>query len=353
MIFITDRNDSKSDIQRKFAFAVNFDVLPFDEDYSGAIVPTVIIADLNMDSEVKIKQIKEKLKSLRAKDTDVFFILRKDTNREIHQAISLGAKGYFPSIASPEKIRSVTECPRPRKRETDVPVPDLAGGIDTIGYTLQLVDEAVKAAASIEQKAISDAAKMLRQLHDNNTIESLLQHILQFHNPTFRHSLLVSGFSAALAARAGCCDEECQIITEAALVHDIGKSLIPLWILDKPGALTAEEREIVNGHPVFGYDYLKRRGALSGAILAIVRSHHELLDGSGYPDRLSGDQISRRLRIVTICDIYAALIEPRSYKKPHPPMLAFAMLRGMIGKLDQDLLATFREIVAEYDGSLH
>jgi putative nucleotidyltransferase with HDIG domain len=191
----------------------------------------------------------------------------------------------------------------------------------------------------------------LLQASHNNGIESLLSYILNFHNATFRHSLLVSGLTAKLCLHAGCPKEICQLATEGALVHDIGKSLIPLSILDKPGSLTPQERDLIMQHPVFGYDYLKQRGALSDEVMVIVRSHHELLDGTGYPDRLSGSEISRVLRIVTICDIYAALIEPRSYKKPHPPMLAFAILRGMIGKLDDGLLNIFREIVIEHTGS--
>ena len=88
-----------------------------------------------------------------------------------------------------------------------------------------------------------------------------------------------------------------------------------------------------------------RQGGFDPQLLDIVRHHHEYIDGSGYPDALSGERVTALSRLVTICDIYAALIERRSYKAPMPPRDALATLAAMGGKIDAGLLRAFRELV--------
>ncbi len=86
---------------------------------------------------------------------------------------------------------------------------------------------------------------------------------------------------------------------------------------------------------------------INPVVLDVVRHHHECLDGTGYPDRLQGRQISGYVRIVAICDIYAALIARRPYKAPMPPQQALAVLAGLGVKLDRDLLKGFEAVVAD------
>ena len=95
----------------------------------------------------------------------------------------------------------------------------------------------------------------------------------------------------------------------AATLHDIGKARIPLAILDKPARLDPGEEEIMRSHPVIGYELLKGLAGITPEILDGVRHHHEYLDGSGYPDGLTAPKISDLVRLLTISDIFAALIE--------------------------------------------
>jgi len=115
----------------------------------------------------------------------------------------------------------------------------------------------------------------------------------------------------------------------AALLHDVGKAVIPRHILDKPGKLSPEEFEAVKLHPAAGFDYLSKHGGVSPLVLDAVRHHHEALDGSGYPDKLRGEQISPLTRILTVCDIFAALVEARPYKQTRSPQEAISMLVDM------------------------
>jgi len=97
-------------------------------------------------------------------------------------------------------------------------------------------------------------------------------------------------------------------------------------------------------HPVIGYDILKAQPEFSEEILDGVRHHHEYLDGSGYPDGLTASQISDLVRLLTISDIYAALIEARPYRAPMTGPAAYKILEGMEGKLEGSLVRAFRKV---------
>ncbi|HUG60425.1 MAG TPA: HD domain-containing phosphohydrolase, partial [Methylomirabilota bacterium] len=168
------------------------------------------------------------------------------------------------------------------------------------------------------------------------------------HRGTYQHSLLVSGLASRFGALLGLPTSERQVLTGAALIHDIGKIRIPTELLDKIGALTDAEFAIVRKHPSIGAAYLAGAG-LDPRIVSAVRHHHEMLDGSGYPDGLVGAEIPSIVRLVTICDIFGALVEQRSYKLPAPAVVAYATLEAMTaqGKLDAALVAAFRTTAAE------
>ena len=156
------------------------------------------------------------------------------------------------------------------------------------------------------------------------------------HAGTFQHCLLVTGAVVAYVNHADVSPEARTELALSALLHDIGKAEIPNAILDKPSALTPAEFAIVQRHPRIGADYLRQHTGLSASIIEPVLHHHEFLDGSGYPDRLKGAEISPATRIMTVCDIYGALVEARAYKSANTPAEALYVLIGMAqkGKVD-------------------
>jgi HD-GYP domain-containing protein (c-di-GMP phosphodiesterase class II) len=142
----------------------------------------------------------------------------------------------------------------------------------------------------------------------------------------------------------GFTDADIKRLGMAATLHDIGKAHIPLAILDKPGRLDPGEEAIMRRHPAIGYELLKDIEGIGPDILDGVRHHHEYLDGSGYPDGLTAPEISDLVRLLTISDIFAALIEVRPYR---PPLLredAYKILCGMDGKLERSLVKAFRNV---------
>ena len=116
-----------------------------------------------------------------------------------------------------------------------------------------------------------------------------------------------------------------------ALLHDIGKVKIPKEIINKPGALTAEEREIINTHTIEGEQMLEKIGGLLGDVGHLVRSCHERWDGGGYPDGLAGEDTPLIARIVCACDAFSAMTTNRSYRKAMSPAEALEELRRSAG----------------------
>jgi putative nucleotidyltransferase with HDIG domain len=173
---------------------------------------------------------------------------------------------------------------------------------------------------------------------------SWLETVRRHHEGTYQHCLLVTGVAVDFGLSLGLTKPDLERLTSAALFHDIGKAKIPLAILDKPGHLDTRERALIETHPVAGYDILKQNGAISPEILDAVRHHHEYLDGSGYPDALCAASISDIVRILTISDIFSALIERRSYSPTMSRETAYEIIRNMEGKLEGPLVAEFKGV---------
>lgn len=132
---------------------------------------------------------------------------------------------------------------------------------------------------------------------------------------TFQHSLAVSILMGKLGDALDLDVETVELLIVAGLLHDVGKLTIATGILQKQGALTASERSTIKSHPRRGHQILKTHPAIPEAVLDICLHHHEALDGSGYPSRLAGSEISQLVRIATVCDVFDALTSVRPYKQ--------------------------------------
>ncbi|WP_336489245.1 HD-GYP domain-containing protein [Methylobacterium nigriterrae] len=177
-------------------------------------------------------------------------------------------------------------------------------------------------------------------------IRAWLDVIWKHDAQVYQHTLSVSGYAAAFGDEIGLSRDDHLRLTKAALLHDIGKSKIPAAILNKPGPLTPDETALMRDHARLGADLLLAQGGFAPEIIAVVRHHHEKLDGSGYPDGLAGVQISDLVRIVTICDIFSALTERRAYRAPLSVTEAVTVMTGMRGQLDRTLMHAFAPIIA-------
>ncbi|REK74365.1 HD-GYP domain-containing protein [Paenibacillus paeoniae] len=131
---------------------------------------------------------------------------------------------------------------------------------------------------------------------------------------TAGHNYRVALYALKLGEEMGLSSSQLRAIAQGGIVHDIGKLYIPDGILNKPGKLSEEERSVIESHPVSGYNVCKRLGFMVEE-LSVIRSHHEKWNGSGYPDRLSGEEIPLVARITAVADVYDALTSSRSYRQ--------------------------------------
>jgi len=135
-----------------------------------------------------------------------------------------------------------------------------------------------------------------------------------FDEETNGHQKRTAELSGGIGARLLLEGPRLRTLVTAALLHDVGKLFVPKGLLIRPGPLTAEERKLVRDHSSKGEIWLRQRG-VPGEVAAIVRWHHERWDGSGYPDRLSGEQIPLESRILAVADAVDAMVSLRPY---HP-----------------------------------
>jgi putative two-component system response regulator len=165
---------------------------------------------------------------------------------------------------------------------------------------------------------------------------------------TAGHSGRVADHADRIAQRLGLDPPSRTDMRRGALFHDLGKIVVPDAILHKPGKLTDEERRIIEEHPVVGRELLSPMRTMRKT-LPIVYSHHERLDGSGYPEGIAGDGIPITVRIVTVCDAFDALTHDRSYRNALSVETAFEVLEEGVRKgwWEGHAVAALRAVIAE------
>lgn len=165
---------------------------------------------------------------------------------------------------------------------------------------------------------------------------------------TYLHSVAVCALMINFARRLNLPHYEVRDLGLAGLLHDIGKMVVPGAVLEKPGPLDARERRLVQSHPEQGHRLLCANDNMSPVVLDVCLHHHERVDGTGYPRRLTGDQLSLHARMSAICDVYDAVTSNRPYKKPWSPSEALARMRSWEGHFDPMLFAVFIESIGIY-----
>ena len=168
-------------------------------------------------------------------------------------------------------------------------------------------------------------------------VRALVSAVDQKDTYTSGHSNRVGFYARLLGVELGLDDHELQMLEWSALLHDVGKIGIRDDVLRKPGKLTAEEFEHIKEHPVRSYEVVRQVPQLAGA-LAGVRHHHERMDGSGYPDGLSGEDIPLQARIIQVADIFDSLTTTRSYRRAFGWEKALDILHEEAGSVGDPVL---------------
>ena len=171
---------------------------------------------------------------------------------------------------------------------------------------------------------------------------------------TYMHSVAVCALMIALSKQLGLSEQETRRAGIAGLLHDLGKALMPMEVLNKPGKLTDEEFAIIKKHPAEGHRLLLGNSGADEMMLDVVLHHHEKIDGTGYPKGLKGEEISLFAKMGAVCDVYDAITSNRPYKAGWPPSESLRkMAEWAKGHFDQRVFQAFVKSLGIYPiGSL-
>jgi putative nucleotidyltransferase with HDIG domain len=306
---------------------------------SGNVV--VVAADLSLIENIAtLKAVAGKLGCARRR----IFLIDEMERLAAVQAYALGATDV---LGNPARLVQLLA----KLAAIDIPAatPDKSGlnsqeAASAAAASIVSMFSAVMSGSAIDVAEAKGAGSMIASAIAENGLSDWLTTVRRHHEGTYQHCLLVTGIAVDFGLSLGLKTIDIDRLHSAAMFHDIGKAKIPLTVLDKPGRLDDGERTLIETHPATGHEVLKGTSGISAEILDVVRHHHEYLDGSGYPDAICGNSISDLVRIMTISDIFAALIEHRTYKPTMPREKAYEILQGMNGKLEKPLVEAFRNV---------
>lgn len=159
---------------------------------------------------------------------------------------------------------------------------------------------------------------------------------------TYMHSVAVCALMVSLARQLGLDKQTTADLGTAGLLHDVGKMAIPIDVLNKPGRLSDDEFMLVKTHPEHGHRMLCNGGDIPETALDVCLHHHEKFDGTGYPHKLQGSQISLASRMGAICDVYDAITSNRPYKNAWSPLEAITRMQSWEGHFDRKLMFAFQ-----------
>jgi len=305
-----------------------------------------IVVDINLRSAESVQRVRNKLRAEAYRSLPRLFVLADAMHHGSMQAWALGATD---TISRPFDVAGILQrihaaFPDSSGFDSTERGKALNGGVAAAHAVMVKIFEKLPAGIPLTFSDIIKAENQILKAIKQSSLREWLMAVGRHHTHSYRHCLFVTGFAVAFAQHLGMREDDQRRLARAALLHDVGKAFIPVAILDKPGELSDAEMHEIRMHPQLGYEALAFQGGFPPEMLDVVLHHHEMLDGSGYPDRLSGDRISDIVRLTTIVDIYAALVEKRAYREAFTHAKAFAMMEQMGGKLDRHLLQAFRPV---------
>jgi putative nucleotidyltransferase with HDIG domain len=350
ILLVSDHLDRSTQLARALGSLSLCHMIGVHQQVSTAGPVVAVVTDVNLRDPVNIECLCQLLSRFRKTATPIVAILQNNSHQERVQAAAVGATSAFAAnaplsdiFAALVKATGLASAPVATASLTP------EQNVEQAQIMFRNLFVASARGGNVSRACVESATTFALAAVTEGGIRQWLQVVLNYHEPTYRHCMLVTGFAAEFASILGFSENDQKHLTRGALLHDLGKAQIPCSILNKAGALSSAEIDIMRTHSTIGYELLKQQNDYEPDLLEVVLRHHELLDGSGYPDGLAGSQITDLVRLVTVCDIYAALIEHRAYREPMTPMQAFQVLQEMDGKVETTLVREFSRVAKNVD----
>lgn len=316
----------------------DFDIPVFDVDIG-------VVKNVN-----RLKKIQNKNK----KREDTIFSIDRGNFGLVTQANAIGVQNDVKRPLSSEELTQVVvrlcnkkATPNAARYDEVVATKKSADACLAVSDLMDGLMLAVRKGTQLPVEEMQASSSHIIDAIDNANMDTWLKAVRSHSSFTYRHVMIVSGFAAAFGRAYNLSHAEKERLTMGALLHDIGKVKIPQKILDKPGKLDPAELERMRRHSKDGADILRSDKRVNEEIISIALCHHEYLDGSGYPDGLKADEIPDIVRLITVIDIFSALVEARSYKASMSHQDAYNILLEMGDKLDQDIVRAFEPIALD------
>ncbi len=295
-------------------------------------------------------------------------LVRESAIREVWIDIAKGKDVDTPETApssNSEAAPPVDDLPQPEiEQEPDPAATAPASFSDEVKRASRIVSKGREAVVSMFQearmgKAIeAEAAAPLVEEISNSVMRNpgaliSLARLKTADDYTFMHSVAVCALMIALARQLGLDEKQTREAGMAGLLHDLGKAMIPLEVLNKPGKLTDAEFDLVKTHPEEGYKLLLEGKDVSEVVKDVCLHHHEKVDGSGYPKRLNGETMSLFAKMGAVCDVYDAITSNRPYKAGWDPAESIKRMAEWKGHFDPMVFQAFVKSLGIYPiGSL-
>jgi putative nucleotidyltransferase with HDIG domain len=341
--FIGEARADLNALRRQFAGVLDIDFVPLDQALRSNPGASIIF-DVRLNNEAALLNVKEWL-GRKPANAKAVFLIDKASLLQRTRAYALGATDVLQLPINSRELLAilwgdVVSLSADPNNTAIRKSPAVAAAVDT----LQNIFASACLGGQLDSPSVKSAGEAIVGYVETQGLTAWIDTVRTHHSMTYQHCLLVTGLAVAFGQQIGVSRADRQRLSFAGMLHDIGKARIPLEILEKPGRLSDDEMAIMKKHPQYGFDALGTVPGLPAEMLDMVVHHHEYLDGSGYPHGLHAGDICDLVRMITIADVFGALIERRSYKPPLSASAAYQIIVDMGPKLDKDLVNAFRPV---------
>jgi putative nucleotidyltransferase with HDIG domain len=302
------------------------------------------LVDINFASASHFQDLKLWLKR-GPRSGQVIFVVDEASKQDAMSAFAMGATDLLPRpVERRTLLNKLLGDIQSLARNASASLIESSAGVSAGVGALQNIFASASLGAPLDPQAITAAGDTVVSQVAEEGLGRWVSTVRNHHSQTYQHCLIVTGVAVTFGRHLGFSHADQKRLSSASLLHDIGKARIPLAILEKPGPLDHDELAVMREHPMLGIEALRNVHGIHPEMLDAVAHHHEYLDGSGYPHGLRADDLSDLVRVITVADIFGALIERRSYKPPMDGEAAYQILESMGPKLDRAIVREFKPV---------